>query len=136
MATNQQVIDRALYKLGYLEYGAAADATDAGDALNVFNDMMHEWKQRSMDFNWFTQDTLGDTAPIPKWALNGVISNLAVRLGSEFNVAVTGELAQESVIGKRTIANTLINLGLETTDMSHLPQGSGVSSRYDINTDS
>ena len=135
MATNQESIDRALYKLGYIEYGAAADATDAADALIVMNDLMHELGQRDMDFNWFTQDTLADTFPVPKWANNGVIAMLAVRLGSEFNVKVSQELMLEATTGERTIANTLINQGLDNTDMTHLPMGQGSESRYDINTD-
>lgn len=135
MATNQQIIDRALYELGFHEYGASADATDSGDALNALNDMMHEWSERSMDLNWFTQDTLGDTTPIPKWAQSGVISNLAVELEAVFNIAAPAGTHRKALRGKQTIANTLINQDLDNTDMSHLPLGDGRQSRYDIETD-
>lgn len=135
MSTNQQTIDRALYELGYQEYGASADATDSGDALNAFNDMMHKWKHQSRDFNWFTQDTLADTTPLPKWAQGAVQTCLAMRLSTVFNVNPSGQLVMDEREAKTFLTNTLINLNLETTDMSHLPMGSGVSGRYDINSD-
>jgi hypothetical protein len=136
MATNQQTIDRALYELGYHEYGASADATDAADALIAFNDMMAQWRHQDRDFNWFSQDTLGDTTPLPDWAQGAVQTCLAMRLSTVFNTAPSGQLVQDEVKAKRFLTNTLINLHLENTDMSHLPQGTGVTGRYDINTDS
>ena len=136
MATNQQTVDRAAYELGYIEYGASLDATDAGDALNAFNDMMHEWKYRDMDFNWFTQDTLSDVAPVPAWASSGVISNLAVRLGAIFNVAISPETVEKARVGKRTIGNTLMSQSLGNTDMTNLPLGERVGTRYQIESDS
>lgn len=136
MATNQQVIDRALYELGYHEYGASADATDSADALDAFNAMMHEWKFASKDFNWFTQDTLGDTAPIPKWAEKGVISNLAMRLATVFNIAPSQQLFNDARDSDKLITRTLISQGLDNADMSHLPYGDGRRQRYDIERDS
>ena len=135
MATNQNLIDRALGKIGVVEAGDSANATDSATALDILNSMLNEWAQRDLDLNWFTQDTLGDTAPLPKWAEKGVIANLAMEAAVDFRVPVTGELALEALAGKRVIGNTLINLGLENTDMSHLPQGQGITGRYDINTD-
>ena len=135
MATNQNLLDRASYELGYIEYGASLDATDSAEALNVFNAMMHEWGVSSKDFNWFTQDTLGDTAPVPDWAESGVISNLAVLLGARFNVMVSNETAHKAKTGANVITRTLINQTLDNADMSHLPIGQGRYSRYDIVTD-
>ena len=136
MATNQQIIDSALSKLGVIEAGETANATDSATTLGVLNAMLHEWKYRDMDFNWFTQDTLSDTAPIPEWALEGVRSNLAVRAASDFRAQVPPALLSEATEGRRTIGNTLINLNLDNVDMSHLPLGSGRFSRYNIDTDS
>jgi hypothetical protein len=136
MATNQSLIDLALGKIGVVEGGDSADATDSATALGVLNRMMAEWRERSMDMNWFTQDTLGDTAPLPEWAEEGIISNLAVRSASDFRVIVSNELASEALLGRRTIGNTLINQELDNADMSHMPYGEGRLSRYNIETDS
>ena len=131
--TNQQVIDRALYELGYIEYGAAADATDGADALKDLNSMMAEWRESDRDLNWFFQDTLSEVCPIPDWAERGVISNLAVSLGAVFNVAISAELAVKAQSGLNVITRTLINLNLTSADMRHLPQGR--DSRRNILTD-
>ena len=134
--TNQELIDAALGKIGVVEAGDNANATDSATALNVLNRLMHEWGERSMDLNWFTQDTLGDTAPLPSWAEEGVISNLAMRAASDFRVPVSSELITEATDGRRTIGNTLINQELDNANMSHLPYGEGrLRSDYNIETD-
>jgi len=132
MATNQAIIDSALGKLGVIESGDSADATDSATALTVLNAMMNEWRNRSMDFNWFNQDTLTDSIPIPDWAEEGVKSNLAVRAASDFRTPVPPSLLTEALDGRRTIGNTLISQDLDNADMTHLPYGDGRTSEYDI----
>ena len=129
MSTNQQIVDRAAYELGYIEYGKNLDATDGADAMADLNAMMAEWRVSDKDLNWFSQDTLSETCPIPDWAERGVISNLAVSLGAVFNVAVSNETAIKASNGSNVIARTLINHNLEQADMSHLPQGEGRAGR-------
>jgi hypothetical protein len=121
--TNQQAIDRALYELGYQEYGATADATDSADSLADLNSMMAEWRESGRDLNWFFQDTLAEVCPIPDWAERGVISNFAVSLGAVFNVALSAELVLKARSGLNAITRTMINLNLKPADMTHLPQG-------------
>jgi hypothetical protein len=136
MATNQEIIDLALAKIDVIEAGETANATDSATALGVLNRMMAEWRERSMDLNWFTQDTLGDDAPVPEWAEEAVIANLAVRAASDFTAMVTPGVMGEAMTGRRTIGNTLISQTLDNADMSHMPYGSGRQSRYNIETDS
>jgi len=123
MSTNQQIIDRALYELGTIEYGAAADATDGADAMTDLNNMMAEWRESGRDLNWFSQDTLSEVCPIPDWAERGVISNLAVSLGATFQIAPSAATVKKAHEGKMAITRTLFNLNLEQADMSHMPQG-------------
>lgn len=133
MSTNQQIIDSALGKIGVIEAGDSANATDSATTLSVLNKMLAEWAVRSMDLNWFIQDTLADECPIPWWAEEGVTSNLAVRAAADFRSPVTSELLTEAIDGKRTIANTCINQTLDNADMSHLPYGEGrLNSDFDI----
>lgn len=134
MSTNQQYIDRALTAIKVLEKGQSADATDSATALAVFNQMMHSWGVSDKDFNWFTQDTLGDTAPIPDWAEEGVISNLAVRLAEPFETPISAVVVAKAELGSNTIARTLINLKLKKIDLRHLPQGNDI--KNNILTDS
>ena len=123
MATNQEVIDRAGMELGIIEDSDSMSATDSADALTVLNEMMAEWRYSGKDFNWFSQDTLGDTIPIPDWAKSGVISNLAVKCGPVFRAPVTSELSVQANKGNHIITRTIMNLNLKRADMTHLPQG-------------
>ena len=136
MATNQTVIDNALGKIGVVEAGDSANTTDSATTLGVLNKMMAEWATRSMDLNWFIQDTLTDECPIPWWSEEGVTSNLAVRSASDFKAIVSSELLTEAIDGRRNIGNVCINQTLDNADMSHLPYGDGRLSRYDIEIDS
>ncbi len=123
MSTNQEVIDRAAMELGMIEGSASLGSTDSADALAVLNEMMFTWRVSDKDFNWFSQDTLGDTIPIPSWALPGVISNLAVECGPVFRAPIPQDLLQKAEKGRNLIARTLMNLNLDPADMSHLPRG-------------
>ena len=133
MSTNQEIIDSALQELGVIEAGDSANATDSATVLNTLNNMMESWEADDKDFNWFPQDTLSDTAPLPRWALEGVISNLAIMVAPNFRSPVTADLARKADKGERTILTRLINLKLEGSDMSHLGAG---NARYNITTDS
>ena len=130
MSTNQQVIDNALFAGGVIEAGASANATDSASALSDFNAMMAEWGQSSKDLNWFPQDDLTATCPIPTWAERGVIANLAISLAPVFRYPVTNDLNRKANQGINVITRTLINLNLDPADMTHLPMGEG---RYSSN---
>ena len=132
MSTNQQIINRALYELGSLEYGATADATDSADALNDLNVMMAAKELESWDLNWFPQDDLTETCPVPRWAEKGVVANLALECGGTFNIMPTAQTVRKAEDGERVILNTCINAKLEGADMSHLHQGENI--RFDIET--
>ena len=123
MSTNQEIIDRAAFELGYIESGSSVGATDSADALTDFNGMMSEWRESDRDFNWFSQDTLSEVCPIPDWSERGVVSNLAVSLGAVFTIPVKPDLAAKAHKGLNVITRTLINLNLKQADMTHLPQG-------------
>jgi hypothetical protein len=123
MSTNQQIIDRAAFELGYTESGSSVGATDSADAMTDLNNMMAQWRVSGRDFNWFSQDDLTAVCPIPDWSERGIISNLAVSLGAVFTIPVKGETAVKAKEGLNAITRTLINLNLKPADMSHLPQG-------------
>jgi len=132
MSTNQQIIDKALGELEIVEAGDSANATDSADAMTVLNQMMAAWGVSDMDFNFFPQDTLSDTCPIPDWSEEGVISNLAIKLSVPFNAAVSQMLFDKALEGRNLIGRTFINLNLEGSDMTHLGHN---YRRYNINTD-
>ena len=131
--TVQELIDQALYNLGYLEKGESADATDSADALRVLNQLLAEWEWASKDLNWFAQDTLTATLPIPAWSERAVMTGFALDLAGEFDVVPTQSLYTKFDESRQTLTNRLMNTALNPSDMSHLPRGSG---HYDIEMDS
>jgi len=136
MTTNRVIYQDAMEKIGVLEEGGTASSAQDTTGLNELNRMMNEWRIRDIDLNWFTQDTAADTAPLPNWAESGVIANLAVRLASEYRVPVTPALADAANTGLQAIKTVLMNVELEEgQDMSHMNQGLGIRSRYDIVND-
>ena len=123
MSTNQQVVDRAAQELGYIEYGAALDATDGADAMRDLNNMMAGWAVSDRDLNFFPQDTLSEVCPLPPWAEGSVISALAISLGAVFNVEPSRSTYTKGRDGEKLVTRTLINLNLKPADMRHMPQG-------------
>ena len=123
MSTNQQIIDRAAFEIGYIESGDSVGATDSADAMVDLNNMMAEWRESDRDLNWFPQNDLTEVCPIPDWAERGVISNLAVSLGAVFQVNPTQATVTKAHKSLGAITRVLFNLNLEQADMSHLPQG-------------
>ena len=125
--TVQEFINQSLYNLGYLEKGESADA------LRVLNQMMAEWEYSGKDLNWFSQDDLTATMPIPVWAERASVTGLALDLAGEFDVVPTQSLYMKHDEARQTLTNRLMNTALNPSDMSHLPRGSG---HWDISTDS
>jgi len=131
--TVQELIDQALYNLGYLEKGESADATDSADALRVLNQLLAEWEWAGKDLNWFSQDDLTATMPIPVWAERAAMTGLAIDLAGEFDVVPTQALYTKFDESRQTLTNRLMNTALNPSRMDHLPRGSG---HWDISTDS
>lgn len=125
MSTNQSIIDKALSALGVIESSDTADATDSADALVDLNNMMAQWRVSDKDLDWFPQDDLTATIPIPDWAEDAVSMNLAVKCSTTFRSPVTPDLGRQATEGRNLVARTLINLNLDQADMTHLPQGEG-----------
>ncbi len=125
MTTIQKTIDRAFGELGIVEGGDSVGSTDSAEAMSLLNQMMSQWKYSSKDFNWFPQDTLSETLPIPEWAEAAVVSNLAVFCGPDFRTPITQDLATKADKGDKMITRTLMNQNLSPADMTHLPQGTG-----------
>jgi len=81
-----------------------------------------------MDLHFPPQDELSETCPIPAWAENGVINNLAMNVAGELRVpatAIPSTTIDAARVGLRTIANTLMNKALEKADETHMSQGLG-----------
>jgi len=123
MSTNNEIINKALQELAIVASGEAATAQDAADTLDILNSMMAEWEELDVNFNWFTQDTLSATSPIPKWAESGVISNLAVYAAPQLRAPLNDAIAIKADRGFKAISTVLINQKIQGIDLYHVPLG-------------
>jgi len=123
--TNQAIIDQALGQISIVEAGESASASDSADTMTYLNQMMAEWKVSGKDLQFFNQDDLTDTCPIPDWAISGVMNNLAKYVAPLFRVPLSQEVAILAMQGDNVISRTLLNLNLDQADMRHMPQGEG-----------
>lgn len=131
--TLQQAIDQAAFLIGAIDSGNSATPEESADMLRSWNQMFAMWKQDDKDLQWPPQDTLSDTYPLPMWTEEATIYNLAVRASTIFDLPVPPDVAFIAREGQAFIAKTLINNGLLSKDMSHMPAGGG---RWNIITDS
>ncbi len=131
--TNQELYDLAGIQLNLIESGTSLDSTDSADMMRICNEMLAGMVVSDMDLNYFPQDTLGDTSPIPVWAEQAISSMLAVKASAEFNTMPSVTVIDRAQDGENLIGRTLMVHNLEQSDMSYLPQGR--STRNNIITD-
>ena len=125
--TIQELITKALQELKVVVGGEVANATDSADALVVLNSMMAQEELMDIDFNWFPQDTLSDTLPIPRWAENYLISKLAIELSAQFQAPISNELLNKAQTTQEAVETIILNRDLKELDMTNIPLGTSRS---------
>lgn len=120
--TNVQVITAALAELGLVPEGEAATGQQGLDGLRALNQMLAAWEVLDMDLQFPQQDTLSDVCPIPVWAEEGVISNLAVKLAPIMRAPISQSLAIKASTTHNDIATILMSQNARTADMTHMPR--------------
>lgn len=135
MSTNLEIIEDALRDINVIAETDSATAEQGSYALRKLNQLMGLWKLSDIDLGYFEQTSTSADCPIPDWSEGAVIASLAVILAPKYGASVSPELAAVADAAVNVVARTLINDKLTNTDMSHLPTGEGIGSRYDIETD-
>ena len=70
--------------------------------IDTANNMLEEWAYDSIDLG-VTDITLGLPANLPKWSLSAFVSNLAVRLASNYDKPIPDSLAAQAVKGAQML---------------------------------
>lgn len=113
MATTADIVSRALRILGVLDPHEPAEAQDFDSALSALNAMAARWEANGIALGWTAVNDPDDPLPVPVEAEEALAYNLAVRLRSEYGLALEGdviELARDglSLLRRdRAIANPL-----------------------------
>lgn len=131
MATVAHIISRALRLLGVVDATEAPEAEDFQTALDALNAMMARWEANGLALGWSSVEGPSDQAPIPTEAQDAVVSNLAMRLGAEYGVALRADVIAMASGGlaelqrDRLVANPI-----------EMRSRLGIGARYNMVTDS
>ena len=125
--TNQELYNLAGIQLNLIESGASLSTQDSNDMMRIMNEMMAAMVVSDMDMNYFPQDTLSATSPIPVWAEKAIPSMFAVDASAEFNTVPSPVVLKKASEGEELIGRTLMNHNLEQADMTHLNQGRNIN---------
>ena len=101
MTTANDVVRLALNRSQIIDLEDTPSDAEAQHALSVMNQMIHGWRQTDVDINHFTM-VLTDTFAVDDSFMEGITTNLAVRLASEKGYEIPQSLA---LIAGRALAD-------------------------------
>ena len=126
MATNLDLITASLRLCHVISETQTADADQGVTGLAQLNRMLEMWTENQIELGWFEQTLTGDTAPLPKWAEQGVISKLAQLLTGIYDDTVLAKWVwDDSLNGYGMIARKTMVERMRGANNDHLPSGSG-----------
>lgn len=133
MATALDFIKRSFSIIGEHADETEIEASEANDALDLFNDMLAEWELAGANLGFAPVKDLADTVRIPRGAHKAVKFNLAVELGAEYDIAVTPAVMAIANDSKKKMM-AIYRRPLKVVYPGILPMGSGNDCGY-TNTD-
>lgn len=123
--TNIDLVSDSLRELNVISEIQTASAEQYAHAQRKLNQMLAKWKEDGIDLGFFPQTTSSDTCPIPDYAEDGVITQLATKLASNYGATVSMELAASAMAGYDTICRTAVNASLPVGRMLNRPCAEG-----------
>jgi len=133
MATALHFVERAFSIIGEKADETDIEASEANDALDIFNDMMAEWELAGANLGFAPVKDLADEVRIPRGAFKAVKYNLGVLIGAEFEIAVSPVII--AIANKsRSRMMSIYKRPLTVAYPGTLPQGSGSECGY-LNND-
>lgn len=111
MATAQQLIERALTKIQVKGAETPLTTTELDDGLIVLNQMAAELEQEGFELytSGYSVLALGDTVPIPDYALNFYTLQLAGRLAPEYLEGGVPAFLPDLIQGARRVVVRALN---------------------------
>ena len=124
MTTTGQVLKAALQEILVQGSEAPLEADEYQDAIFALNNYMTALDANGVHLGYTVVDSLADEITVPAGAIQGIISNLAILLATQFNSTVSPSLSAKAQMG----LNAMRKLGITIAPMSYpgtLPIGSG-----------
>jgi len=123
MATNLDIIKRALSDLNVISEVETPSAEQGAYCLSALNDMMQIWSEDDIDIGWFVQTSTTDTYPLPDWTRQGVAANLAITVAPRYGAASSPELVAKATNSYATMQRKSVVENLRPANMNHMPAG-------------
>lgn len=131
--TAGDIVKDALGEITVLGAEAPVEAVDAQIGIRYLNRMMAAFDADGIDLGYTEATNLNSPITVPVGAIDGMVTQLAVRLHAQFSAAdpLSQDLLARAVSGKKTMRNLAVRVGASEFP-STLPIGSG--NEYDNNT--
>lgn len=132
--SNSQLIADSLGLLGVLQETETMTNEQAQHGLRVLNELMADWEQDGIDLQYYEQSSLAEDAPIPNHAVMAVKYYLAMSLAPFYARPVPPEFLSIGGEKYERLRRDAVKAFIAPSDLSHLPQGEGWGSDFDILT--
>ena len=124
METADVIVQDALQELVVQASEASIPAVEAQTAVRYLNRMMDRLAARGINLGYTKINNLGDPLTVPDGAVSGVITNLAVELGNQYDVPIGPSLAARASAGMDAMLDIAFVI-VPTRFPDTLPRGSG-----------
>ena len=132
--TAETIINDALLELTVQEGEQAIESFEFQRGVRYLNRMMAEFFADNIELGYTPVSNPNDIITIPAGGMSALVANLAVRLSSALDIAITPALAQTAEKGMITLRNLGLNIG-KLNYPSTLPIGSGNEQESNTFTD-
>ena len=124
METADAIIQDALAELIVQAEESSVDPSDAQTSVRYMNRMMDRLASVGINLGYTKVDNLGDFVTVPDGAVSGVVTNLALELGGQYDVPIGPALAARAIAGQEAML-TISFVIIPTQFPDTLPRGSG-----------
>lgn len=129
METADAIVTDALQELVIQASEASIPAVDAQTAIRYMNRMMARLAARGINLGYTNVSSLGDLITVPDGAVSGVVTNLAVELGNQYDVPISPGLAARASAGTDAMLDLAFVI-VPTRFPDTLPRGSGNTGEF------
>lgn len=124
MSTALEVITGALVEIGVRAAESPITDAEAADGLRDLNLMLNKWERvKRIPIGFETLDDLQDILPVDEGVIDGITSNLAVKIAPQYMKPVSQDLRDRARNDLREIQAWALTFNVQYPDS--LPVGSG-----------
>ena len=124
MENANAIVTDALQELVVQASEAAIPQVEAQTAIRYMNRMMDRLASRGINLGYTKVNNLGDPVTVPDGAVSGVVTNLAVEIGGQYDVPISQGLANRAMAGMDAMIDISFTI-IPTSFPDTAPKGSG-----------